>query len=176
MDFLLAPFLAKECPPTARPRPRWNPLNALPVAERPRFHGCASMSPLTEVFPEPRTPPWRACWGFSARKTRRAGAQLGSWAHSWAVRHGCENAPGRLGRNVSTTALPCKKQSPDPASKAVLGCGMQSFQKFNTVYQAAAYNRNGWPLASALFFFSAILRPPNIDGGGYGFPAITKAT
>ena len=30
---------------------------------------------------------------------------------------------------------------------------MQSFQKFNTVYQTAAYNRNGWPFANALFFF-----------------------
>ena len=158
LDFLLTPFLAKECPPSPTPQ---LPPATLESFERPASCKTPSFSwmrfnePLDRGFPRARNATLARLLGSQCQEDK---AHRGSaWLLNAFLGRCVTGVRTRLGgsEGMFLPAPPAApKQSPDPASKAILtGCGMQSFQKVNAVYQTAVYNGNGWPFANALFFF-----------------------
>ena len=168
MDFLLASFLAKECPPSPTPK---LPPATLESFERPASCKAPSFSwmrfnePIDRGFPRARNATLARLLGFQCQedKARRGSAWLLNALLGRCVTGVRTRLGGSEGMSLPRPSAPRPppKQSPDPASKAILtGCGMQSFQKLSTVYQTAVCNGNGWPFANALFFFSCNLTSP----------------
>lgn len=159
--FLTGSFPCQRMPHLPAPAPATLESFERPAScKAPSFSWMRFNEPIDRGFPRAPNATLAGLLGFQCQEDKARGGS--AWLLSAFLGRFVMGVRRRLGSPEGMSLpppSPAKIQSPDPASKAVLGCGTQSFQKFNTVYQTAVYNRNGWPFANTLFFSCNLTSP-----------------